>query len=279
MRTRFILATLLAVALVACGETSDGGPAATPGNDSAGARATTTITAPKATDEPETPTAAIEPTSTPEPTATATLTPTPKPTNTPTPTATPEPTSTPTPEPTATPLPQPVVYSGSGADVIDIQKPGDAVLASIRGNAESRYFGVQSYDANGQQVGLLVNTTDPYEGVVLMDARDGEQSTRLQITAEGEWTIELRPLAMARRLSIPGAIEGTGDDVFIVDGDPNVAQISGNADGRYFGVTGYGKRANLLVNTTDPYDGRVILARDLVLIEVKAAGAWKIMFE
>jgi hypothetical protein len=112
-----------------------------------------------------------------------------------------------------------------------------------------------------------------------MDVRDGEQSTRLQVTAEGEWYIELRPLNTARRVSIPGTIEGTGDDVFIVDGDPDVAQISGNADGRYFGVTGYGDRSDLLVNTTDPYDGRVILARDIVLIEVKAEGGWSVVFE
>lgn len=287
MRTRLMLTLLLAILLAACQDTNEDGVTSTAENDIAAAQVTATTaaaeqaegTAPEPSETPREPTAASEPTSTPEPTATATLTPTPEPTNTPAPTATPEPTSTPTPEPTATPAPQPVVYSGSGDNVIDIQKPGDVVLAYIRGNAGSRYFGVESFNDAGEQVDLLVNTTDPYEGVVLLDVRDGEQSTRLQITAEGEWYIELRPLSTARRVSAPGMIEGTGDDVFIVDGEPDVAQISGNVDGRYFGVTGYGERANLLVNTTDPYDGRVIVARDVVLVEITAVGSWTVTFE
>jgi hypothetical protein len=231
-RLMLVMVLVLGLLLAGCGETGEDEPTATSEATGAGAQATATVAELEPTETPDPPTATMEPTSTPEPTATATLTPTPEPTNTPAPTATPQPTNTPTPEPTATPAPQPVTYSGNGTNVIDIQKPGDVVLAYIRGNAGSRYFGVESYDDTGEQVDLLVNTTDPYEGVVLMDIRDGDHSTRLQVTAEGEWSIELRPLNTARRVNIPGTIEGTGDDVFIVDGDPDVAQISGNADGR-----------------------------------------------
>jgi hypothetical protein len=86
---------------------------------------------------------------------------------------------------------------------------------------------------------------------------------------------------MSERHGMPelAAIEGTGDDVIIIDGEPDIAQISGNADGRYFGVIGYSNRSNLLVNTTDPYDGRVIVARDTILVEVEAVGSWSITFE
>ena len=89
----------------------------------------------------------------------------------------------------------------------------------------------------------------------------------------------MRPLASARRVSVPGTIEGTGDDVLIIDGEPDIAQITGNADGNYFGVWSYGDRGNLLVNTTDPYDGRVIVAGDTMLIEITAVGGWSITFE
>jgi hypothetical protein len=280
---RLILAILAAILLAACGEATEDNATAPVGSDTA--EVTETTAAPEPTIEPteeSEPTATSEPTSTPEPTATATLTPTPEPTNTPAPTATPEPTSTPTPEPTATPAPQPVVYSGSGDNVIDVQKPGGpdaAVVAYIRGNGESRHFAVENFDANGEQIDLLVNTTDPYEGIVPVDFRSGEQTTRLQISASGEWYIELRPLASVRRASVPGAIEGTGDDVFIVDGEPDTALIRGNADARHFAVFAYGERSNLLVNTTDPYDGRVIVARDTIVVEVDAEGGWAITFE
>ena len=285
MRMRLLLTILLVVVLVACEGEHEDDPTSTAATDAA-AQATATIGAPEptaaATDEPEEPTATSEPTSTPEPTATATLTPTPEPTNTPAPTATPEPTSTPTPEPTATPAPQPVVYSGTGDNVIDIQKPGGAdaaVVAYVRGNAESRHFAVENFDAGGEQIDLLVNTTDPYEGIVPMDFRSGEQTTRLQITSSGEWYVEIRPLSTVRHSGAPGVIEGTGDDVFIVDGEPDTALITGNADARHFAVIAYGERSNLLVNTTDPYDGRVIVAGDTVVVEVNAEGPWTITFE
>lgn len=243
--------------------------------------------------------AAIEPTASSTPTATATatrapsptptLTPkptnTPRPTNTPKPTNTPRPTNTPTPvppTPTPTPVPTPIVYTGSGDNVIEIQKPGDPngpALLYIRGNAASRYFGVESYDAAGNQVDLLVNTTDVYEGVVPLDFLDDEQTTRLQISAVGEWYIEVRPLSMARRVTVPGTISGSGDDVFIIDGTPDIAHIVGNAEGRYFGVVAYGDRYQLLVNETDPYDGRVIVASSAIIIEVMATGGWEITFE
>lgn len=251
--------------------------------------AVATATQPAPTETATDPTAQPDPTATsvptePPPTATPAPTNTPEPTATTEPTATPAPTATPTPvppTPTPTPLPEPRVYTGSGDDVVNIEKPGgsDAVLVYVRGNAAGRYFGVASFDAQGSQVDLLVNTTDPYEGIVLMDIRQNDRSTRLQITAEGEWHIELRPLATARRVVVPGSIEGTGDDVFIVDGTPDIAQITGNAAGRHMGIWGYGSRAHLLVNTTDPYDGRVIIAQDVVLIEVSAIGPWSITFE
>jgi hypothetical protein len=283
---RLLLIGLLATALlIACGgETEEAEPTGRSGASSVEATvaAPRQATATKAPEESEAPTATSEPTSAPEPTATATLTPTPEPTNTPAPTPTPEPTSTPTPEPTATPIPQPVVYSGNGDNVVDIQKPGDPgdpVIAYIRGNAESRHFAVENFGATGEQIDLLVNTTEPYEGIVPIDFSSDEQTTRLQITSSGEWYIEIRPLSTARRVSVPGTIEGASDDVVIIDGEPDTALIRGNPDSRHFAVIAYGDRYNLLVNTTDPYDGRVIVARDAVVLEVNAEGAWTITFE
>ena len=186
------------------------------------------------------------------------------------------------PTPTPTPLPEPKAYSGSGSDVVAIEKPGglDAVvIVHVVGNAESSYFGVTGFDEAGKQTDLLVNTTDPYDGITLLDARKGQTTTRLQVEAQGDWTIEVRPLAMARAAAVPGTTSGAGDDVLLLDGEPDTAHIVGNAEGRYFGVIGHGKRYDLLVNTTDPYDGRVIVNRDTVVIEVKATGEWEVTFE
>lgn len=175
-----------------------------------------------------------------------------------------------------------MVYDGSGDDVIDIQKPGGPsapALLYVRGNAESRHFAVKGYDATGSSTGLLVNTTDPYEGVRPLDFMQGEFTSRLEISANGPWYIEVRPISSARVIQAPGTIEGIGDDVFRVSGRTDTATIRGNDASRHFAVIVYGdERRRLVVNTTDPYDGRVIVGQ-AIMVEVDAEGPWAITFE
>ena len=44
-------------------------------------------------------------------------------------------------------------------------------------------------------------------------------------------------------------------------------------------VVADGKAVCLAVNTTDPYEGRVIIPSDAILVEVTAVGSWTIEFE
>jgi len=210
------------------------------------------------------------PTNTPPPTNT------PMPTNTPKPTNTPRPTNTSTPTSTATPEPEPVVLTGSGDAVVQFEMPGPLALAHIIGNATSRYFGVTSYDDEGNRVQSLVNTTDPYDGYRLVTG-----SSRFQVEAEDPWKIEVLPFSPALGLDfvlhVPGKVEGSGDYVLILIGDPpDTATIKGNAVGRFFAVIVLAPERHLLVNTTDPYEGTVIMPRDAQLLEILAQDSWSI---
>lgn len=214
---------------------------------------------PDPTDEPEPteePTATLEPTATVEPSPTAP------------PTATPEP----------TPLPDPILLTGTGDAIVDLEKSEDPMLVRISGNAGGSHFAVSNYGADGQQIDLLVNTVEPYEGIRPLDFRSGEHTARFEVSATGAWEIEVLPLAMVRRLSLPGMIEGEGDDVVaLVDGDPDLATITGNAGGSHFAVHSFGSLfPDLLVNTVDPYEGTVMLDPDTVLLAVSAEGPWTI---
>ncbi|SCX61252.1 hypothetical protein SAMN03159343_0068, partial [Klenkia marina] len=73
-----------------------------------------------------------------------------------------------------------------------------------------------------------------------------------------------------------GHAEGVGDAVLISQTSGQTATITGNADGRYFGVAGYGSSGSGgLVNTTDPYSGTVPWPRGTnVIVEVTATGGW-----
>lgn len=200
---------------------------------------------------------------------------------TPTPTTAPTKTATATTRPTATALPPtetptPLAFTGRGDSVIDVPDIC-ACVAHIVGNAASRYFSVKGLDAAGNDVDLLVSATDAYDGYRPLDFYDRENTTRLQITANGDWSIELTQLGnYARYQKVPGAVTGTGDDlVLMLGGTPDLLKIKGNAAGRYFGVYGWStKGKDLLVSDTNPYEGTVVVKNNAFVIEVVAVGDW-----
>ena len=62
----------------------------------------------------------------------------------------------------------------------------------------------------------------------------------------------------------------------LIGSKPDLAKITGNTESQHFAVISYGKTSDLLVNTTDPYDGTVILSSDVILLEINAVGDWLI---
>lgn len=221
----------------------------------------------------------------PAPTATG---PTAKPSATFQPTFTPRPTVTPRPSATASPIasvtftppPDPIVLTGNGDDIVDVENPFEFGLLRITGNAGGRLFTVTSFDDNNNQLEGLVLTTDPYSGTRPLDIRSGQHTVRFEVKAVGAWTIELAPLSTIRRLEVPGTIEGVGDDVIgLIGAAPDTATITGNPNARLFVVTGWGSRSTNLVLTTDVYDGKVIVKPDTVLLEIQAIGPWSIQVD
>lgn len=184
------------------------------------------------------------------------------------------------PEPTSMPLPTqaPILLSGSGDSVVNVKKSDDPMLIHIIGNSVGAHFAVWNLDASGDSIDLLVNTTDPYDGVRALDFLVGEHTVRLEITATGPWEIEILPLGSARVLEVPGTISGDGDDLIRLSGlAADLAIIEGNAGSSHFAVFSYGSGGlNLLVNTTDPYSGTVILEDGVLYLEITAEGSWSI---
>lgn len=176
------------------------------------------------------------------------------------------------PEPEA--IPEPVVYSGSGDNVLEIDPPEGPYFFHITGNSGAHNFAVKAYDSAGEYLELLVNTTEPYEGITL----DGTLTTSLlEISAEDDWTIELLPAAYIPSYTSGDTITGNGDTVFYVSDIGKTADISGNSDAHHFAVraiSNYGY--DLLVNETEPYSGKVKLDTDTFLFVVTAESDWAI---
>ena len=52
-------------------------------------------------------------------------------------------------------------------------------------------------------------------------------------------------------------------------------KVDGNENGRYFSIKGYSKNGSrILVNTTKPYSGKVMLQPNTFLLEIHAVGQW-----
>jgi len=194
-----------------------------------------------------------------------------------------EPTSTPPPvatslPPSPAPPPAPIHLSSSGDDVIDLQRlPGAALVHIVGNNSGGHLFAVTAFGENGEILDLLVNTNSPYDGVRPLDFYQDQHTTRLEVKATGDWVVDITGIDDGQRVEAPGSFDGSGDNVLILAGKPpDVANIQGNEGAQKFIVTGYGPVMKELVNTNNPYQGKVLLDPLTKIIVVQAQGSWKI---
>jgi hypothetical protein len=201
-------------------------------------------------------------------------------TSTPMPTDTPAPTRTPRPTATTTPIPEPIFLTSVGDSVFDIQKWEGPALLKIKYTGGGNFV-VRNYPANGNDYhDLLVNTIGPYEGIVPIDFRDGEQTARIEVKADlsGAWEFHIEPLANARIEQIPGVISGKGDDIiFIGGGIPDTLKVDASQAESNFVVRAIAKaRFDLVVNEIAPYSGTSILDPSTIALIIKATGPWSL---
>lgn len=198
-------------------------------------------------------------------------------TNTPAPTRTTAPTNTPKPTLTPTPIPQPIEFSGTGDDVISIEKSYGPAIAKITYTG-ARNFIIKNYDANGETIDLMVNTIGAYAGTRPLDFYDNQQTDKIEIKASGDWTITIYPLAEQYLHTCDNIADcsGKGDDVIaFFKIEPDTAAIINQGEGNFI-VKSYGSSdIDLVVNEIGNYTGKVIFDRGVFLIEIISGGSWK----
>jgi len=172
-----------------------------------------------------------------------------------------------------------ITYSGKNDDVIEINNPGDKnfFLMNVIGNKQNRHFAITRYNENNEMTDIYINTTDYYEGLRPVN----KETKLLEIKATGKWEITLKPTEKIIIIETPGSIKGNGDYVFKLKGNVVKANIVGNNNKRHFAVITYDENFNMIdlaVNTTDKYEGNVMIPNESVFIEVLASGNWNISF-
>lgn len=177
---------------------------------------------------------------------------------------------------TTTAPPQPSHYEGAGDDVVTITKPTSVAIVHLVHTGQ-RNFIVRTVNAAGAGGGGLVNEIGAYDGVRLLDVREGEETAALEITADGSWTADVMPLNMATLWSGSDSLMGTGDAVVVIPGGltkatPTAILHTGSSN---FIVRGYGDTSSSgLVNEIGAYQGTKLLPRGLNVLEITADGSW-----
>jgi hypothetical protein len=189
--------------------------------------------------------------------------------------------TTPTPETATTSeaaaAPKARTYSGRGDKVLRIKKPETgAILATVTRTGPFDNFVIYALDEDNEEGQLVANTLETrYKGTALLDA-DGSETTKLKIDGTGRWTIKLRPLADARRVS--GKETGHGPEVLIYDGGPSTLKFTnkgGDDNVVVYWITNDGQ-VDLAVNDIGSYSGEAALTAGPGLLHIEHANDWTV---
>jgi hypothetical protein len=285
MRRLLLALLVLVMVLVGCGG-SVGNTAVQPGNAEVLPTRTPQATQeraapePKPTEEPtEEPTEAAE-----EPTATVAASPTEEPSATPAATETESPTPTEEPSPTATPMPEPIVLSGTGADITaDVAVTGGLLITSMSHTGSSVFAVTLKDAATGEYAASMGFSVGAYEGTRAALVDPGNYF--YEVEADGPWTLTVQ---------VPGHLEQQSEGPYSFAGDgAGVTPLFFLRGGRTDIVlthSGTSAFAATLYNASSPsyaaglafevgaYDGRSSYAADegYYLIDVEADGPWTV---
>ena len=171
-----------------------------------------------------------------------------------------------------------VEYSGVGSFVQDIPVPeGQAAIATFTHVGSSNFI-VSSLDKDFESVDLLVNEIGNYEGMVLLSrgySFNAKEPKRLEITADGAWTVHIAPASSAPVFA--GVASGTGSAVLRYDGQSSRIAVSHDGESNFI-ITTYSANAtlgDLIVNEIGDYSGVVVLRKNPYIV-INADGKWSI---
>lgn len=166
--------------------------------------------------------------------------------------------------------------SGSGDSIISIPAEASAGLV-IASNTGSGNFVIDVLDESNQSTGdLLVNEIGSYEGTTAYGINAFGEASTLQVTSDGEWTIDIAPISAAPELESAG----TGDAAFLYAG--TAAQLAATHSGDSNFVVQEDADSfsmGLLINEIGSYEGTVPLSEGPSLITVNADGEWSLTTE
>lgn len=165
-------------------------------------------------------------------------------------------TSTPTPE-------SPISFSGNGNTIIDVNKWTGPAIARISNQSSIGQFSVASHELDGTVRGL-VDASGQYSGSILFDFINDEKTIQLEVSSQGQWSIDILPLDYAQIGSINNPVPGKGDNVILFEGHPTSIRVDIKGPQSKFRVWGYGASSQILAIGASPYSSTVLIPSGLL---------------
>lgn len=177
---------------------------------------------------------------------------------------------------------QPQTYKGRGSKVVRIKDGGQAWVVSLVHKGKSN-FSVESLDAKGKMVDVLVNSIGKYKGTVAFNLTDGVLSDRTKITAmkidaDGPWAMKLQSPTAAPAWSGPSA-KGVGDAVLRLPAKSSgltTVNATHSGTSNFVVETFTDDSSDIVINEIGKYKGEVQLPDDTIYVSVEADGAWQL---
>lgn len=168
----------------------------------------------------------------------------------------------------------PVSTAGTGDSVVELPVGATAGIVSSTHNGSGN-FAIVDLDANIQPtLDLLANTIGTYTGGAPYGISGLGTPVRLQITADGDWTLNIVPISAAAPLTLP--VDAVGSGVYLYDGAAVTVAMTHQGQGN-FAVMQYGGLVpGFPVNTIGAYIGTVALTAGPAVPVVTADGNYSI---
>jgi hypothetical protein len=143
----------------------------------------------------------------------------------------------------------------------------------------ARHFSVWLKDAAGENVDLLANESGVFSGTMelgggISSREDIKAGGFLVVEADGNWTIDIRPITEAATWDGSSVVSGTGPQVLYVPGGVKTAiptAVTATGGKSHFSIWTEGRGRDLLVNeTAQAYSGVVLVAARTLLVSIDA---------
>ncbi|WP_219413888.1 hypothetical protein [Pseudonocardia nigra] len=173
------------------------------------------------------------------------------------------------------------VYHGAGTDVVDLTTPVEVgVLAFDCPRCGDRAEVTTNAGIDEQVISHF--TGGPYSGMRWLGMRGGVTS-RVQVKAEGPWTLTIGGLDLAARYDGAQPVSGTGDAVVLLETAPDTVDVSHSGESNFtvkLMTDRHRTGPDLVVNEIGKFRGTVffdVSGTDAALVEVGADGAWTLV--